>query len=283
MLKGNIKLKFLKRRKKLALIIFIICFCCLIFLDRVLELNFFADSLGFIFLPVEKFCIETFNWSQKKIIFLNNIFEIENENIRLKEEAEKNNFERQRCKILEQENQKLNALLEMKNKFNDYDLVGANVIAKDSGGWFDIFLIDKGLNDGIKNNMVVLAKNGLAGKIIDCQKNFSKVLSLIDEKNSVSIKNSRTDDLGFVKGNLKFKSQGLCIVEFLDENADLIEGDEIVTSHLSEIYPKRLLVGQIKKINLDNNEKEIILEPASDFKNIEHVLIIKQQQKNLEE
>ena len=276
-------MRFLKRRKKLALIVFIICFCFLIFIDRALELNFFADSLGFIFLPVEKFCIEAFNWGQKKIIFLNNIFEVENENIKLKEEAEKNNFEKQRYKILDQENQKLSALLEIKNKFNDYDLVGANVIAKDSGGWFDIFLIDKGLNDGIKNNMVVLAKNGLAGKIIDCQKSFSKVLSLIDEKNSVSVKNSRTDDLGFVKGDLKFKSQGLCIVEFLNENADLIEGDEIVTSHLSEIYPKGLLVGQIKKINLYNNEKEIILEPASDFKNIEHVLIIKQQQKNSEE
>ena len=267
----------------MVLVLFIIFFCCLIFFDQILRLNFFADSLGFVFLPIEKFCIETFDWSQKKIIFLNNIFEIENENIKLKEAAEKNNFEKQKYKILEQENQKLKALLEMKNKFNDYDLVGAHVIAKDSGGWFDVFLIDKGLNDGIKNNMVVLAKNGLAGKIIDCQKNFSKVLSLIDEKNSVSVKNSRTDDLGFVKGNLKFKNQGLCIIEFLNDNADLIEGDEIVTSHLSEIYPKGLFVGQIKKINLDNDEKEIILEPASDFKNIEHVLIIKQQKKNPEE
>lgn len=255
----------------------VVCVCMMIFADRFFKFRFFDGLACDFVLPIEKFFIGVFDWSQKKIAFLNNIFEIENENIKLKEEADKNNFERQKYKIIEQENKKLNELLELKNKFIDFDSTGAYVIAKDSCGWFDIFLIDKGINDGVKNNMVVISNNGLVGKIIDCKKYCSKVLSLLDEKNSVSIKNARTNDLGFVKGNIKLKNKGLCSVEFLDDNSELIEGDEIITSHLSRIYPEGLSVGQIKNINIKKNEREIILEPTCNFKNIEHVLIIKQQ------
>ena len=69
----------------------------------------------------------------------------------------------------------------------------------------------------------------------------------------------------------------MCLLEFLDKNAEITEGDEIITSHLSDIFPNGLLVGRVQKININKNktQKEIILEPACNLKNLEHVLVIK--------
>ena len=38
-----------------------------------------------------------------------------------------------------------------------YNTVGARVISKGSGNWFEIFAIDKGSKDGIKKDMNVIA------------------------------------------------------------------------------------------------------------------------------
>ncbi len=246
----------------------------LIFTSTFFNLSFFSDAAGFIVIPIEKFFCVSSNWFGKKINFFIDIFNAENENIELKRKVELYDLNSQRFKMLENENKKLTALLNIKRNYENYSLTAANVVAKDNGGWFNVFVIDKGLNDGLKNNMVVLSVNGLVGKIIECRNNFSKVSSIIDPKSSISIKNFRTGDLGFVKGDLKLKYDGLCSVEFLDSNAEIIEGDEIVTSHLSEIFPPGLLLGYVKKIDDSADEKSIIFEPVADLKHLDYVLVI---------
>ena len=100
-------------------------------------------------------------------------------------------------------------------------------------------MIDKGSNDGLEVDMVVLSGNGLVGHIIEVAPNYSKVLAIIDDRNAVSSKVLRTGDLGIVKGDLSLLNQGLCRMEYVDAEADIIVGDEIVTSNLSDIYPPR--------------------------------------------
>lgn len=246
----------------------------LIFTSTFFNLSFFSDAAGFIVIPIEKFFCVSSNWFSQKINFFIDIFNAENENIALKRKVELYDLNSQRFKMLENENKKLTALLNIKRNYENYSLTAANVVAKDNGGWFNVFVIDKGLNDGLKNNMVVLSVNGLVGKIIECRNNFAKVSSIIDPKSSISIKNFRTGDLGFVKGDLKLKYDGLCSVEFLDSNAEIIEGDEIVTSHLSEIFPPGLLLGYVKKIDDSADENSIILEPVADLKHLDYVLVI---------
>lgn len=225
-------------------------------------------------MPIEKFFGTSTNWVSSKFHLVTNIFEIENENIKLKEKIEQYNLNEHKYKMLEAENKKLTDLLNISEHYSDYEMTGARVIAKDTGSWFSIFIIDKGLNNGLKSDMVVMDSNGLVGKIAECYSDFSKVYSIIDDKSSVSIKNFRTDDLGFVKGDLKLKQDCLCQLEFLDNIAEIIEGDEIVTSNLSDIYPPGLLIGHVQKITNDSNKKTALLEPAADLKHLENVLII---------
>lgn len=270
-------MRFINHNKRIVFLVLVLTCVGLFFLSEFFKINILEDGLGTIIIPTQKFFVSSFNWVSDKFRFIANMSDIEKQNTKLKQKMKTYNLDLERLKILELENKKLNDLLDLKNSLECCELTAANVIAKDNSNWFSIFVIDKGLLHGLKKNMVVLSNKGLVGRIIDCKSEFSKVLSIVDEKSSVSIKNFRSGDLGFARGNLKLKNSGLCLLEFLDENAEIAEGDEIITSHLSDIFPKGLLVGRIQKINLNKNQtqKEIILEPASNLKNLEHVLVIK--------
>ena len=275
-------MRFINRNKKYILIIFLFIGVAFIFISTFFNIGFISDSFGFVTVPVQKFFSSSTNWVDSKINLLSNFLEIENENIKLKEEIAKDNLSEQHRKLLEEENKKLNDLLNMSQRYSNFKTTGAHVIAKDSGGWFSIFVIDKGVKDGLKESMVVLDSNGLVGKITECRNNFSKVISIVNDKSSVSIRNTRTNNLGFAKGDLKLKNSGLCNLEFLDTTSEIVDGDEIVTSQLSEIFPPGILVGRAKKIisdsNLDSNPNDnsqrIVLESAADLKHLDTVLVI---------
>jgi rod shape-determining protein MreC len=241
-----------------------------IFIDKIFKFDLVDSAFCSIVVPFQKYISLSTNFITNNLSVISNVFEIENENIKLKNKIEKFKLKSEYYKSLERENKKLNNLLEIKSRLQNFEMTGARVIAKDENMWFDIFIIDKGLIDGLKKNMVVVTNGAILGKITDVKKNFSKVKSLIDINSSMSIKNTRNGDLGFVKGDAILKKKGLCKLDFFDELADIKIGDEIVTSQLSNIFFANMIVGKIIK----NNKNNIILKPACDLKNIEYVLII---------
>ena len=267
-------MKFFRRNRKIVFVITIMLCIALICSSAFFHVDFLSDSMSFVIVPVEKFLVAMSNFVTKNFYCITNIFEVENENINLKNQIEKYKLQADRLKLLENENQKLNKLLGTKNLFANFKTVVANVVAKNNGAWFSNFIIDKGLKDGLQNKMVVISADGLVGKITDCKTGFSKVSSIISPKSSVSVKNFRTDDLGFAKGDVNLKNNGLCCLEFLNNVSEISQGDRIVTSQLSEIFPPGILVGYVQKIISDENQQQIILEPAVDFKNLDCVLVI---------
>ena len=61
----------------------------------------------------------------------------------------------------------LRQLYDLDEQYDDYDKIGARIIAKDSGNWFHSFVINKGSDDGLKIDMNVMAGSGLVGRIVD--------------------------------------------------------------------------------------------------------------------
>ncbi len=270
-------MNFLKNHKKFVIpLVAVLCLCMISFSLNRAEPTFFESGIGYVLSPVQEFNTSITNWVSSKFNALTNINEIENENEKLKEEVFSLQTEVNRLKIVEDENKKLSELLKIDQKYSDYPKIGARIIAKDTSNWYDVFLIDKGSNDGIEKNMVVIASGGLVGKIVEAGFNYSKVVSIIDDTDSVGAKSLRTDDLGFVRGD--FENQGMCKMEYVDSDAEIMQGDEIVTSHLSEIYPPGITIGYVKDIQNDDNTitKCAIITPTVDFKHLETVLVITQ-------
>ena len=174
---------------------------------------------------------------------------------------------------------KLRELFDLKAEYSDYEMVGARIIAKDAGNWFNSFVINKGYNDGLEINMNVIAGAGLVGRITDVGPHWAKVMSIIDDNSNVSAMVLATSDNLIISGDLELYSDDVVAFEKLVDSADRVsEGDKIVTSNISDIYLPGILIGYINEVNKDSNNltKSGLITPVVDFEHLEEVLVIKE-------
>ena len=122
--------------------------------------------------------------------------------------------------------------------------------------------------------MVVMNENGLVGKISECGYNYSKVVSIINDSDAVSAESLRTNDIGYVVAD--YSGEAKCKMQYSDKNADILVGDEIVTSHLSEIFPEGISIGHVSKLTVDSQTsiQYAIIEPSVDFSKLKYVLVL---------
>lgn len=237
------------------------------------------SAIAYVIVPVQSGVNVFGDWLKEKVQFVKDIRDLERINDSLQTQVDKLQYEN---KILEQDKvelERLRTLYELDKRYADYPKIGAQVIGKDPGNWYNIFMINKGSDNGLQVNMVVLSGNGLVGHITDVGPNFAKVQTIITDTCNVSSKVMRTSDLCVVKGDQTLVSDAaFCRVDYLADDANIVVGDEIVTSHLSDIYPPGILLGTIMEIddNPDGMTKSAILTPAVDFKHLEEVLVINQ-------
>ena len=213
------------------------------------------------------------------------IAELMDENARIKEE---NNILSYENKILLQDKYELDRyreLFQLDQKYADCPKVAARVISADpNNNWYNVFFIDKGANDGIAIDMNVIAGNGLVGIIEETGKNYSKVRSIIDDSSYVSGMFLKTSDPCMVRGDLKLLDNGVIGVENISKDAQIQDGYEVVTSHISDKYLQGILIGYVSDIKVDagNLTKTAYLTPVVDFNRLDEVLIITELKKPLE-
>lgn len=174
----------------------------------------------------------------------------------------------------------LKKLYNMDQSYADYEKVAANVIGKDAGNWFSVFLIDRGSNDGISVGMNVLADGGLAGIVIQVGSNYAKVRSIIDDNSNVSAKNLSTSDLCIVSGSLKSMNESSLIDfdDLRDKEDQAKVGDQIVTSNISDMFLEGIPIGYITDIKTDSNNltKSGHIATIVDFEHLNDVFVILQ-------
>lgn len=271
-------MEFLKKHKKAYIIVLsIVCLLAIVLTYMYRTRPTYVESiLGYPVTFLQKIVTQSCSYIESKVDFLMRLDEIENENERLKQDLEFYKSENMRLSLMEAENKKLTELLEISQKYAEYPKVGAAIIAKDPGNWYKTFDIDKGSNDGFNKNMVVMTAGGLVGRIIESGHTYSKVISLIDDTFSVSAKSAKTDDIGFVRGDTNLMHDGLCRMDYIDPDAKILEGDEIVTSNLGGTYPAGITIGYVKEVrnNANGLTKYAIIQPTVDFKHLDTVLVI---------
>lgn len=156
-------------------------------------------------------------------------------------------------------------------------VIAAEIIAKDSSVWFKTIIIDKGINDGVKTGLPVVAPEGIAGQVIDVAGSYSKVLLIIDRNSAVDALMQRTRARGVIKG----ESEDRCFFKYALRKHDIRIDDIIVSSGLDGVYPKGLRIGRISEVIKTNSGifQEVAVEPFVDFEKLEEVLIVLNSEK----
>lgn len=233
---------------------------------------------GYIFVPMQVGINNLGQWVLGKSNDFKTLSEVLEENKQLKAQVAELTTQLNITKLERYELENYRELFALDEKYPSYEKVAANVIAKDSGNWFDIFVIDRGTKDGIKSGMNVIAGSGLVGIIIDVGPNYATVRSIIDDTSNVSAMLTTTLDNFNVKGNLEtMKENGMITFsELKDSNNTAAIGDPVVTSYVSDQYQQGILIGYISSIepNPNNLTKSGTITPVVDFEHIQEVLVI---------
>lgn len=199
------------------------------------------------------------------------------ENETLKTRVDELTEENTRLRSEQFELERLRSLYELDQEYMQYHKIGARIIAKDSGSWFSVFRIDKGSDDGIKEDMNVIAGGGLVGIVTDVGANYATVRSIIDDSSRVSAMAQQSGDSCIVAGDLQLFKEGRLKLSYMEKDDDIKNGDMIVTSNISGKFLPGILVGYATDITVDYNDnltKSGYLIPAARFDRLQEVLVI---------
>lgn len=189
---------------------------------------------------------------------------------------------------LEQENQKLTAevatlkeaqktadrlqgLLNLKSTSN-LTSTAARIIGGTGDAWTKAVTIDKGSKDGISSGMAVLSSGGVIGQVIEASATTSTVRLVTDESSGVSamLQDSRA------QGMLQGQADGSLRLSYVSADADVKEGDIIITSGIGGVFPKGLPLGTVSSVSKADNATyyTIVVRPVSTAESNEEVLVV---------
>ena len=167
---------------------------------------------------------------------------------------------------------RLESLLGLQSTYN-LESTAARIIGESSDAWSRTVTIDKGSSDGFAINMPVCNSAGVIGQIIEVSANTSTVRLITDKNSGVSAMVQSTRAQGILQG----QPDGTLRLEYVTTDADVKEGDIIVTSGIGGVYPKGLPLGTVSTVVREENATyyTITVTPASsDTENNEEVLVI---------
>ncbi len=193
--------------------------------------------------------------------------------------------------LLQQENNYLKTLLYNTPKNNPleykldsslftYQFIPAKVLKNSFSSATNYLLLDKGKNNNVTKDLGVVTPNGILGIIDDVSSKYARVLSILNTKTRISAQLKKTNHFG----TLKWDGKNPNIVQLVDipSKAILINGDTIITSGRSAIFPKNLLIGIIDSYTLDNAKDfyEINVKLFNDMTNVNYAYVIKNKDAN---
>ena len=198
------------------------------------------------------------------------------ENADLKEQLAQISNDARKLDAMTRENARLRAALELQQDHEDYKLVDAYIIDRDSRDWASTFTINRGSAYGLAEGMCVVTENGeVVGPITSVGSNYAVVTTVLDSSLEVSATIASTGYNGMVRGGYTVGLDGYLRMDYLPTSAVIRNQDQVVTSG-STVYPRDLVLGRIIDAGYDDTgvAKYAVLEPAVNVSSIEQVFVI---------
>lgn len=139
--------------------------------------------------------------------------------------------------------------------------------------------INRGSNQGIKDNMGVFSSDGgLVGQVVNVSPNYAQVMTLLHVQNKVNVLVKKTGNSGTLSWD-GADPRYLTLVN-IPKSDSLATGDTIVTGKYSLSFPPGHLVGTVAEIVKDNSTNFYVLKikAAANFSNLQQVMVVENLQ-----
>jgi len=198
--------------------------------------------------------------------------QLQRENEQLRRQELLHTAQLQIQKALESENQHLRQLLAMRDRV-PRDFIGAEILYSHRDPFTRRVVVDKGLQDGVRAGLAVIDDNGVVGQVTRVFPWASEVTLVTDKEQAVPIQAVRSGLCGVTFG---IGYDGTLELRFMPVNADLQNGDLLVTSGIDGTYPAGLRVAVVS--NIERNAAyafaRITCTPAAGVSSFGQVLIV---------
>ena len=156
-----------------------------------------------------------------------------------------------------------------------FKYIPAQVVNNSTNQVNNYIIINKGTVDGIERDMSVISTDGIVGVVTDVSRHYASIMSLLHSKSVVGVRIKESQELASLKWETTNYRYGM--VEDIPTHIVLKQGDTIVTSSHSNIFPEDLMVGTIEEfyptaVDALNKAK---IRYATDFATLRHVYVIR--------
>lgn len=178
-----------------------------------------------------------------------------------------------RLREIERENVLLREQLGYQQAYPQLELLPAEVVGRDPANLLRFLIINKGAQDGVREDMTVVTSRGLVGRIARVGSNWSQVLLITDVSSSVNTMVQRSRSTGVVQGHVG----GRLIMHYIPQGESVQTQDLILTSGLGGGFPKGLLVGWVTEVRQKDIEmfQEAEVQSAVNFHRLEQVMVVR--------
>lgn len=199
--------------------------------------------------------------------------QLQEDNLQLRQEALIRSARLQRMAALEAENARLRALLDSTEIVGDEILI-AEIVSVDMNPFRNMLVINKGGSDGVYVGQALIDADGIVGQITRDRHYSAEAMLVTDVDHALPIElaRNRLRTIAVGTGDLNRLS-----LPFLPLNADVQNGDLLVSSGLGGTFPPGYPVGVIRDVRKVTGQPflEIDAEPAAALNRIREVLLIK--------
>lgn len=177
------------------------------------------------------------------------------------------------------ENERLRELLNLQQKRKDFSFQSARVAERSTDNWSNTLTLGKGTNAGLTEGDCVITETGaLVGVITAVGFNWASVSTVIDPSSELGGIVNRTYSAGVLEGDFSLMGQGKLKLSYLPDSAQLVSGDEVLTSGKGNVYPSGLVVGYVDGVFTDPSgmTRYAVITPKAQLDELIHVYVIKE-------
>lgn len=150
----------------------------------------------------------------------------------------------------------------------------AKIVSNNTDRLQNYIIIDKGVKDSIEAGMGIVTERGIIGYIVSVGDKYSKASSILNVDNTFSAELEKTGTFGTVKW--EGRSADKVTMGEIPVHTVFDEGDTVVSSGYSLIYPAQIPIGTVVSKDLrDGTNYSATIRLFENFNRLKYVYIVK--------
>ena len=247
-----------------------VCLVLLVADLRFRYLEVMRDALSVVTYPVQMAAATPADFVLNASHYFATLIEVQRENADLRRQQLSSGERLLRFELLELENQRLRELLDMSRRV-EVKSIAADILYNAPDPFARKVILDRGAQQGVEAGLAVVDAKGVVGQVTRVHPVQSEVTLLTDRNQSIPVSVLRNG----VRGVLFGSGQGGLEMRFVLADADVREGDQLVTSGLDGVFVPGLPVAKVVGVDRASDAfARIECEPLAAIETSVQVLVI---------